>query len=455
MEDSAAYVPTDSMRRAVAAALLDPQDNDGSDIEATHENLSGQVRVSSRIAGCAKVYCSAFGECADAGCGCYRLKQPQVRRRFRQMVVAKLTQDSPTAVRIVTVGAGALLTDFEILLDLWRRGVRIDAVVAIDTAYGDEVFKNEYTEALRALAIFFAPARVFSFGTVSGYVAAARTSPTLYAQAHAFLRCDAAAVPTEDATAAATAALLPGCLAYELSNSGGWHSHAQDRRAEIERYLPSHLQRGARASSSMSCQVRDWTPARACAPGGGADAEHTIVRTHAPVGAARRDPLACVLTHPLWRQVCHHDDERGGAARLREMVDPQWISSEMKLSGQHEAEAVRHLTQGARSRAEENGLRAYRVVYPRRMPVRGAPSREAEVVGSCSSGAEFVAAEVTPDGWVRLSSLDTYWGYQKGGEGDGAGWMLTHAPDVGELLREIVLLEGDDIEDEAWMPEVF
>ena len=74
---------------------------------------------------------------------------------------------------------------------------------------------------------------------------------------------------------------------------------------------------------------------------------------------------------------------------------------------------------------------------------------------------QLVEAELAGGGWVRLSPFDTWWGYMNrghAGETEGApeAWMLIRADDVGELLREMVLDgTGQDVEDDAWLPELF
>jgi len=90
------------------------------------------------------------------------------------------------------------------------------------------------------------------------------------------------------------------------------------------------------------------------------------------------------------------------------------------------------------------------------MPMRREPSRKANICGSRKKGDEVIAAEVTVDGWVRVcAELDTFAGYQ-GFDATGKDlWMLIRADDVGELMREVVLDgRGEEIDDDAWMPDV-
>ena len=65
----------------------------------------------------------------------------------------------PPTVRAVSIGCGGLLTDFEILLELWCRGCTIELFVAIDTSYAEHSkFKAGHMESLAALARFFSRA---------------------------------------------------------------------------------------------------------------------------------------------------------------------------------------------------------------------------------------------------------------------------------------------------------
>ena len=124
-----------------------------------------------------------------------------------------------------------------------------------------------------------------------------------------------------------------------------------------------------------------------------------------------------------------------------------------EASNLERVEAIEILKAGALLRAEEHGLRAFTVVYKGRMPVRSRPSRSASVVGSRGTDDLVLAREVTDDGWVRLSELDTYVGFELHMPDE--AWMLSSAADVGELLREKVLDgNGRDVDDEDWLPEM-
>ena len=76
------------------------------------------------------------------------------------------------------------------------------------------------------------------------------------------------------------------------------------------------------------------------------------------------------------------------------------------------------------------------------MAVRSEPSRCAPLAGSRERGDEVIVDEVRRDGWVRLSPLDAFAGWEhtpNPGKFREVFFMLTQADDVGELLREVVL----------------
>ena len=427
-------MPSNAMRKSVADKLLKGEDH--ASAEATHELRDGWIRIRPDVGSVFRTHCGDFSECGCSGCGCNRLRQPQGRRRFRQLV-ARRTEEAlrgGVGLRMVTIGSGGLLTDFEILLDLWSQGVVIESVVAIDTAYAGG--GGEHARALSSLSIFFAPAKIYSFGSSADYLAACEASPSLYGEANLFVYCDAGAVPHEVFSDCACAALLPGCMAFELSNSGGGRCN---RALALDTYLPERLRssRTSNGSSSMRCMrcVGGPSASSAAAVAGG--------------GASKR--------------------------RLDDVDDPLIRQDERAQPHSLFVEAVAHLNEHARERAESAGLSIFRVVYKGtgkeragalpRMPVRAEPSRNAAIAGSRTQGDEILVDEVRVDGWVRLSDLDTYAGYQAGGCSAGHDepsgkpekpremWMLIRADDVGELLQEVILDgDGKEVDDDDWMP---
>ena len=443
-KEDAVYVPSETMICAMCDTLLD----DSSNPKETHEIRSGCVRIKESLSSLFRSYTSALGECGDTSCGCYRLKGPEGRRRFRRLVAQRTEEalrasatlmgdlsTSPAGVRMVTIGSGGLLTDFEILLDLRCRGIPIESVVAIDTDYKADIANchregGSHADALSSLAVFFAPARVVAFSSNEDYIAACEKNPARYGQANVFVYCDAAAVPHEAFLRCASAALLPGHRAFELTNAGRFSS----RRAEaLDHYLPAHLQ-----------------------------------STHTTQGS-------CTM-----RSMRLSANPRSGRHSLEDVDDPMIALGERSQPHSLYTEAVEYLKQHCRERALANpGHRVFRVVYkgtgqekpgvPPRMPVRAEPSRSAQVIGSRKQGDEVLADTVTDDGWIKMSLLDTYAGYEAaphGGHGDDGNtkvepremWMLIRAPEshIGELLREITL-DGDgmDVDGAEWAPAVF
>ena len=241
-----------------------------------------------------------LGECADPRCGCYRLSRPQVRASFRELVVGAtcklVRQAGAKHIHYVTVGSGQLLTDFEILCDLWAAGFRVESIIAIDTQYEDgrddgsscssyshggsggsdgdgskrhgssgdgnkrggllaglspdpEDPNVDASRALSQLAAFFAPAKVLAFASLDGFCTACDAEPAQLCRANAFVRCDAAAVDSAKTLEAAARSLMPGALAFLLDNTGQAHSCGG---GALESRLPEHLQAPAMAAS---CRV--------------------------------------------------------------------------------------------------------------------------------------------------------------------------------------------------------
>ena len=122
--DDKPFVPSDSIRRSIANRL----GIDGSFTypkewtKVNYEDRNGSIRLSQTGLGSQNfTFCSDFGECGAPMCGCNRLNNPSCRERFREMVVARSVEALRTGeheyspVRFVTLGAGSLLTDFEVL----------------------------------------------------------------------------------------------------------------------------------------------------------------------------------------------------------------------------------------------------------------------------------------------------------------------------------------------------
>ena len=162
-------------------------------------------------------------------------------------------------VRYVTLGSGLLLTDFEILCGLVDQGLRIGSVVAVDTEYRalptlierrrrvqDDVARanalvrclvravraccelpllaplpeelrdlerrkaESHEAALRQLAEFFAPARVYAFPSLRAMRAACGAQPDRFGGATTVVLCDSADIQTFEGLALSRSALVEG-----------------------------------------------------------------------------------------------------------------------------------------------------------------------------------------------------------------------------------------------------
>lgn len=414
-----AYGLTDDQRRRIADRILVDIGVDN----GMYEVRRGDCRLK-ELPGL-HPHCTAFGECS--GCSLSRIRRPHARQRFRHMVVSRTARalragDTSGGVVYVTLGCGGLLTDFEVLLGLWREGVPIARIVAIDRAYAlnaAQAVPDDYAAALDSMAAFFPRARVFSFADADEYVAAAGRRPELFGGANVFVCCDSGGAPFHET---ALAVLRPGACAYELSNMGSGHGAV---RPPLEACVPPHL------------------------------------RTRPAADGAASNSSMRVLQN-LLRPHSDGTGERGGAPgqqHLVELDDPHITPEFDRRERTRHEHAAAWLAENSRARAAAHGKRLFVVVYTAkpRMAVRAAPSRSAPLRGARATGDEVIVDEVGDDGWVRVSTeYDTYAGYTHFDEGGREGmWMLTAAPDVGELMREVVLDGlGREVDDDAWMPEL-
>ena len=151
---------------------------------------------------------------------------------------------------------------------------------------------------------------------------------------------------------------------------------------------------------------------------------------------------------------------RNPSNSMEAVIEPL-IGDEKYGESHHDAQlrsdALEWLKRTTRQRAGKEGKRLFVVVYAKgqgRMAVRREPSRKSEIAGARSTGDEVIVEEVTEEGWVRLSDLDAYAGFQSFHAGQ-EKWMLTYGSDVGELLREVILDEnGNDVDDDSWLPDM-
>lgn len=204
--------PSEETRRAVRHQLLSAA--------AEYEERGGLVRPALAL----PQWTEPFGECPDHNCGCNRMREPRVRRRFRNLVVARTVRQLAaqtgvaSSVRYVTVGCGNLLSDVEILSGLVERGVRIDYIALVDSGYRS---LGTSLQLFRSVATFFHPARVLAFDCLGDLRQAARKEPEVHARATTVCQIDANSVGTTDAKGLAARLLVPGQgQFFVLSNDG-------------------------------------------------------------------------------------------------------------------------------------------------------------------------------------------------------------------------------------------
>ena len=209
--------PADDVARLVRGALLES-------CQGLHHSVGGsppQVGIA-QAAVDARVWrwTSALSECGDPKCSLNRLSHTRSRHalpprnRFRDLVV-EATRKQTTSVRYVSVGSGGALFDFEVLAAMQHRGLQIESVVLVDTAYG--AF-NANLAAPRQLARFFAPAAVHVFSSLRALKQNAAKQPGLYGRSTTYVHCDASDISNEATRAAANACLAPGGMGFELQN---------------------------------------------------------------------------------------------------------------------------------------------------------------------------------------------------------------------------------------------
>jgi len=232
----AAAVPSNDTRHCLAASLL-------ADGPQTWVESWGKHELQISSAACPPLLhtlVSELSECGDPKCGCHRLHCPTARQDFQRLVVRRLGEAlrgrSPATVRVVAVGAGMCLTEYEVLLRLWRDGLTIESFIAIDPVYSGLRAEDRNHRAIMQLATFFGGTRVHTFVDCAAFVAAASLEPELYGSADCVLYCDAAAVPPEAVQDVAAAALRPSTgLLFELTNLGAHHDGETPKSVQIRR----------------------------------------------------------------------------------------------------------------------------------------------------------------------------------------------------------------------------
>jgi hypothetical protein len=328
---------------------------------------------------------SKLGECADAKCGCYRLWRPDVRRHFRDVVVAltvsQLTAslgalgEQRSAVHYVTLGSGQLLTDMEVLCGLVDAGLVIESILAVDKNYAaadelpasddssppSEADRADAQAALAQVAACFAPVPVSTFGSLERLEQASALEPSRF-RATTLVQCDSA-LPQPAVRRIASAILSDGGHLFQLSNLGMGHIEEKE---------------SPRATGGEKCQ-------------------RLYLRAQLRDGSSVE----------AWRLVV------GGL----EPIDGASLKEDDAARGARHASARRWLESSTRDIASQLGLTIWAVVYDdakngrHTVAVRSGPSRSHAIVAVRHRGEEVLVAE-EKDGWVRLSEEDDDWGWQ-------------------------------------------
>ena len=154
----------------------------------------------------------ALGECGDPQCSLERLARPERRRAFRDLVAERAAKVLPGHARYVSIGAGLALMDFELLLSLQARGVRLSSVALHDQRY--DGMSAAHDAALQAMERSLDPIQIRAFRTLNSLTVACADDATL------FVQCDADEVGEAHALAAAATCLREGGLAFRLTAAG-------------------------------------------------------------------------------------------------------------------------------------------------------------------------------------------------------------------------------------------
>ena len=224
------HEPPDEAARALLQQLVLDDNAD------YHESRMGGVRLKLPVPALDS-WTTRFGECGDRGCGCCRMREPRVRRRFRNLVVERTlaqlantadqtgggirfvtpcTVSPGAAIRYATVGCGDLLTDVEILLGLSAGGATIEHICVCDSEYRG-AGKHSLFRALRGV---FAPARVVPFSSIAAMTHAAKQNPDDHGHMTLLAHIDANNIPSGEVHGLASRILVPGGHLFKLSNDG-------------------------------------------------------------------------------------------------------------------------------------------------------------------------------------------------------------------------------------------
>eukprot|EP00930_Biecheleria_cincta_P084333 TRINITY_DN73817_c0_g1_i1.p1 TRINITY_DN73817_c0_g1~~TRINITY_DN73817_c0_g1_i1.p1 ORF type:complete len:666 (+),score=128.74 TRINITY_DN73817_c0_g1_i1:112-2109(+) len=313
---------------------------------------------------------STLSECGDERCGAHRLKQPEVRTRFRKFVTntVRRAERSKTAwfkdgLRYASLGSGQLLWDCEMLERLRAEGLVVRQVCLIDTAYATS--DHGTLSALQAFADWQSAVcqlwehpipEILAFTSSKAYEDHAGPDGVA-AGCNLFMHCDAAWEGADEACwKLAHKSLVPSGILAKLSNLG-----SNPVPEEMLEKGPEPLRR--------YWQIQQ---------------EHS----EEPFAAAA---WTCVV--------------EGGLVEIEDALLGE--DAETKGMKQHVvSEGFKHVE---RSRGEKLGLEIWRVIHPNPPQTRTQPCADAPAVGQVVLGQELIAAERFAD-WIRIAGISDLWG---------------------------------------------
>lgn len=373
-----------------------------------------------------------LSECGDERCGAHRLKQPQVRNRFRSFVVQAMREAQQTGsqwwsleegLRYVSLGSGLLLSDLELLERLRAEGVKIAEICLIDKLYGSPR-TPEANFALQRFADW--QAAVAELPCEAGPTSGRSAKVVAFSSAAAF----------RDARRAG-GANSPQYVDLLMHCDASWEGCEQEcMQLAMEFLAPGGLL--ARLSNLGSCSV-----------------------------SPERISQGPAVLREFWRNRQEHSDAPFSAeawcmteGRFLEEVEDPLLGEDSLGKQKREAQSASQLRHAEQQRARALGLELWRVIHPQ-VAVMAKPSQEAHVIGKVSLGDELVASR-RKGNWIRLAGAADLWDVQyssiPGREESLAAavdaWVLIHDPSfhpedcAGRFLQQSYKPPGR----EAWLP---
>ena len=162
----------------------------------------------------------AMAECGEPGCACSRLSFPRVRPLFREIIAAR----APREVRYVSLAAGQLLADADILCSLVGAGATIRSISLVDAGYARPSNQRDVA-ALNQLAALMHPARVTAYDSLGGYAEACAADG--YERPNVLVANDPATPMALVFKRFASHALVEGGHAFLLLNGGDMGASAR------------------------------------------------------------------------------------------------------------------------------------------------------------------------------------------------------------------------------------